>query len=111
VNVGKLLFHRPDLVERGGVVRVAADENMVVRVADGGDVVGHHLPDDFMLMPQGYEDGQCLLGFRFDGWPLWFRAEPEPQPEEVQQQIVDTAQEEPSHDAGKDKGYDGVQRR
>jgi hypothetical protein len=46
---------------------------------------------------------------RLAGGRRWFCAEPEP--EKVQKQIVDTIDQEPCQDAGKDSGYDRVQRR
>ncbi len=51
VNVWEAGLEVAHGVERGVVVRIRADKESVVAVADGGDIVLDHAGDDFRFVP------------------------------------------------------------
>jgi hypothetical protein len=59
-----LLF---DGAEGEGVVGIYADEEVVVGVADGGEVVFEHAADRVVFVPEGDEDGDGALGGAAEG--------------------------------------------
>ena len=51
-----------DGTEVSGVVGVDADEDFVVLVLDGGEIVLQHVADDAVLVPQGHKESDPALG-------------------------------------------------
>ena len=47
---------------RGVVIGVNADEDIVCRIADGGEIMFQHVPDDAVFAPQRHQYGDTPLG-------------------------------------------------
>ena len=62
VNIGERLRHDVDLPVGGRIVRVRADEDVVVRVRDGLQDVADHPTDHGRLVPGRHHHGDRLLG-------------------------------------------------
>jgi hypothetical protein len=85
---------------RRRVVGVDAHEELVVGIADAGQVVCQHLADDAMLAPQRHKDSDGAFG---DAVQLRIRWPPQPHaPGEGQHQrdpqIVQSAQQDPDRE-------------
>jgi len=74
VDVFEAGLHVADRVEGGGVVGVGADEDVVLLITNGGDVLGDHGADDGVFLPEGDEDGEGAFVWR--GCWGWGRCAP-----------------------------------
>jgi hypothetical protein len=63
VDILDLLFGLANGGYRGSIVRIRADEEIVVGVAIGRDIVLHHLLYDAALFPQRNKNSDALLRY------------------------------------------------
>jgi hypothetical protein len=70
VDVAESAFELADGIQGEVVVGVSANEEMIVGVVDGGDIVLHHSGDDGVFMPEGDENRDALFGGNRLPWPL-----------------------------------------
>ncbi len=102
VNVGEPASHGAHRVLRSRVVRVAAGEDVVVGIANGGEIVFEHPPDHLVFLPQRDQDRDSPLRGRIElALPgrkqtrrrAQFPLEPVECPEKVHDQVVEPAQQ------------------
>ena len=81
------------------VVRVAADEDIVVAVADGIQIVGQHARDHSVLVPEGNEDRDAALGCTAEAGRIGKReAAPRQKRDDCDEQVVQPADQDPDGD-------------
>ena len=93
MHVGKTRLQFADGVQRGVIIGISANEEVIVVVVDGGHVVLHHPGDHLVFVPQRYKDSDVFLQARFTWFRLRFAARPGPQTNGVQSQVVQPADE------------------
>jgi hypothetical protein len=57
-------FEMTNLIQRQFVIGVSADENLIVGIEDGSDILLHHAGDHGILTPKGHQYGDGLLRLR-----------------------------------------------
>ena len=114
VYVGKTAFEFAHGVERGLVVGISADEEVVVVVIDGGDIVLDHAANDGVLAPERDEDGDAPFVERLGWQGRRFTASPIPCADGVQGKVIEAARQDEQggwEQAGGDPGVERVQTR
>ena len=88
VHVGKTRLQFADRAQRGIVIRIGANEEVVIVVIDRGDVVFHHPGDHLILVPQRHKHRNVFLNVRFGRFRPRRSAHPGPQANGIQSQVV-----------------------
>jgi hypothetical protein len=104
MNVGKASFQLADSVQCWLIVGVGADEEMIVVVIDGGDVVLHHARNDLIFVPQRHEDRDVFLNWALGRFRQRCAAHPCPQADGIEHQVVQSADQNSQGGGKKTRG-------